>query len=344
MASDSILLILGPTAVGKSAVALRLAERLGGEIVSADSRQVYRGMDIGTAKPSAAERARVPHHLIDILDPNERFSAGLFRDLALAAISDIVARGKRPIVVGGTSLYIKALLGDYELSSVPPDPDYRAALLAEEAAEPGTLHRRLSEVEPTAASHLSPRDLPRLVRALELSRSDGSRPVPSGSHPANDCHCEESPTKQPVLGRAQNGIPQFPIPNSQFLTFALTASRPYVHRRINARVDAMFAAGLVEEVRALLCKYPPESPGFTSPGYRELIAFLTRTRPLHTQRPGASVQEPPSSETAARALIQRNTRRFAKRQLTWMKQFDYVGVDIERLGESAAADFILRSL
>src|SRR5207253_3564911 len=169
-----VIAIVGPTASGKSALAMRVAERLGGEIVSADSRQVYRGMDIGTAKPTAEERARVPHHLIDVVDPGERYDVLRYQRDGRAALADIRARGRIALVVGGTGLYVRALLDGLDVASVPHDPELRARL---EAEDPATLHERLHAIDPEAASRVDPRNRRRLVRYLEVATIAGG-PVP----------------------------------------------------------------------------------------------------------------------------------------------------------------------
>ncbi|MGH8103628.1 MAG: tRNA (adenosine(37)-N6)-dimethylallyltransferase MiaA [bacterium] len=313
MDRPGIIVIMGPTAAGKSAVGMIVAGRLGAGIISADSRQVYRGMNIGTAKPGAADRARVPHHLIDVLTPDQPFSAGSFREMTLAAIEDIQKRGKRALVVGGTSLYLKALVGGYRLSDMPPDPEFRGEMRAREAERPGFLYRRLAEVNPVLAARLSPRDFPRLIRALEVARA------PNGT-----------PTRHSVRGDESASNPETRV-------FALLGSRDWVYDRINRRVNEMFTAGLVEEVRALLAKYPPDAPAFTTPGYREIIAYLH-------QSPVGDRRAVPASLEEVKELIKRNTRRFAKHQFTWLKQFDYTPVDIETLGVEGAAEFIVNRL
>src|SRR2546423_1897876 len=169
-----LLVIVGPTAVGKTAFAIALAQALGGEIVSADSRQVYRGMDIGTAKPSAAERAAAPHYLIDVVDPNEEFSLARYQDLATAAIADIAARGRMPLLVGGTGQYLAALLEGWQIPRVAPQPALRATL-EREAAQHGALalHTRLALVDPAAASAMLPTNVRRVIRALEVHQLTG---------------------------------------------------------------------------------------------------------------------------------------------------------------------------
>lgn len=274
-----IVAILGPTGVGKTAIALAVGAALDAEIVSADSRQVYRGLDIGSAKPTAAEQQRVRHHLIDVVGPDERFDCARFRTLALAAITDIVARGKRVLLVGGTGLYVKAVVRG--LVPVPGrDPVVRARLEAAEAALPGTLHTRLATVDPVLAARLHPHDIVRIVRALEVYELSG-RPL-SSWHAA---HC-------------------FSGGDVEALLLGLTLPRPALYARIDARCEAMLRDGLVEEVRRLYTAgYDAGLPALRSPGYREAGAYLRGECDL----------------TTARARMAQATRRLAKRQMTWCR-------------------------
>lgn len=275
-----LLVLLGPTATGKTALALHLAPPLGAEVVSADSAMVYRHLDVGTAKPSAEERRRVPHHLVDVVPPDRRFSVAEFVRAARAAVADILARGRVPLVVGGTGLYIRALVEGYPLERVPvpPDPALRERL-QEEARRHGPehLHRRLAALDPDAAARIHPRDLKRVIRALEV--------LAHGARPARDVPPEATPWRVLKLG--------------------LTCPRPALYRRIDRRTEAQFAAGFVEEVRRLLAMgYRPEDPGLQVLGYRHVVAHL-RGR---------------LSREEAIALTQRDTRRYAKRQLTWFRR------------------------
>jgi tRNA dimethylallyltransferase len=272
-----IVALVGPTGAGKTSVALQLAERWGAEIVNCDSRQVFRGLDIGTAKPTAAERGRVPHHLFDVVDPDQRFDAARYAALARAAIADIRRRGRRVLVVGGTGLYLKALrVGLF--AGPAADAALRARLLAEEAAAPGTLHARLARVDPPTAARLAVRDRVRLVRALEVFERTG-RPL-SAWHAA----------------QARDELPMRVV--------GLHVPRAALYARLDARAAAMLAAGLLDEIRALWARgYGPELPALRSIGYREMGAHLR----------GAM------DRAAALAAMQRATRRFAKRQLTWFR-------------------------
>jgi tRNA dimethylallyltransferase len=275
-----IIVICGPTAVGKTAAGIAVAAAVGGEIVSADSMQVYRYMDIGTAKPTAAEQAAARHHLIDVVDPDEPFDAAVYAELGRRALAELVRRGRVPVVVGGTGLYIKALLQGL-FRSEARDPALRARLRAEAEAE-GTaaLHARLQTCDPRTAARLHPNDRVRILRALEVFEATG-RPISElqGAHRFGD-----APYRTLKIG--------------------LTLDRPTLYGRIDRRVEAMLAAGLEDEVRALLARgYGPQLKPMQSIGYSHLTALIAGTV---------------SREECLRTL-QRDTRRFAKRQLTWFR-------------------------
>lgn len=252
-----LLAVVGPTAVGKTALAIALAKHVNGEIVSADSRQVYRQMDIGTAKPSVAERATVPHHLIDVADPNEDFSLARYQDLALAAIHDIAERGKHPLLVGGTGQYLAALLEGWQIPRVAPQPELRAQLEAE-AAVIGVeaMHARLAAVDPVAAAGIPPTNLRRVIRAIEVYEVSG-QPISTQQ------------TKQP--------------PPFQVRTIWLTLPADLLYQRIDWRIDTMIAAGLVDEVRGLVARgYGWELPAMSSLGYREFQPYFAGEATLDT--------------------------------------------------------------
>lgn len=276
-----LVIIQGPTASGKTELAVRLAERFGGEIVNADSMQVYRGMDIGTAKPSPEMRQRVPHHLMDIVTPDVNFSASDFRNAAIPVIADIQSRGKRVFVVGGTGLYIRSLL--HGLVDSPCGDESLRSELNEFARQKGNeeLLRQLAQVDPITAQQLHPNDQVRIVRALEVYRLTG-RPISQL--------------------RSEHG---FAGGFYRYLKIGIDVERRALYERIEQRVDRMMELGLEEEVKALL------SNGFTSGmkamrsiGYRQICAYIAGEFPLDE----------------AVSLIKRDTRRYAKRQVTWFSK------------------------
>jgi len=274
-----LLVIVGPTAVGKTALAIALAQALGGEIVSADSRQVYRGMDIGTAKPSAAERAAAPHHLIDVVDPDEEFSLARYQDLATEAIAEIAARGRLPLLVGGTGQYLAALLEGWQIPRVAPQPELRAAL-EREAAQLGAaaLHARLALADPAAAAGILPTNVRRVIRALEVYELTG-RPI------------SEQQQKHPPPYRAK--------------TLWLTRPVAELYDRIDARVDAMLAAGLVAEVRGLAERgFGWELPAMSGLGYREFQPYFAGQATLED----------------AVMRLKFDTHAFARRQPGWFRR------------------------
>lgn len=243
-----LLVIVGPTAVGKSWLAVRLAEGCGGEIVNADSRQVYRGMDVGTAAPSQADRVAVPHHLYGFVNPDEGFSLARYLPLATEAISGIAGRGGLPVVVGGTGQYVNALVGGWRAPRVPPDPALRErleAVIAQEGVEAAA--QELLEADPEAAARIDMRNPRRVVRALEVAAALGP-----GAHGGQSA----TPYRTLLLG----------------LT---TSTRAELHRRIDERVDAMIASGWLDEVQSLLdAGYSTKLPSLSSMGYRELAQHL----------------------------------------------------------------------
>lgn len=244
-----VLVLVGPTAVGKTATSLLLAKELNGEIVSADSRQVYRGMDIGTAKVTPEERGQIPHHLIDIRNPDETISLGEYKELADTVIADILNRGRLPILVGGTGQYVRAVVEGWQIPRVPPQPELRReleALAAREGKE--ALFARLKELDPLSAQTIDYRNLRRVIRAIEVTLVAG-RPF------------SELQTKQP--------------PPWRILQIGLTRPRERLYARADARIEAMFQAGWAAEVQRLLDQgYTPELPSFGSLGYREVAAYL----------------------------------------------------------------------
>ncbi len=277
-----LLAIVGPTAVGKSSLAVDLARKLDGEVVNADSRQVYRGMEIGTAVPSPDELAAAPHHLYGIVTPDQGFNLARFLALATETIEGIHARGRLPILVGGTGQYVWALLEGWRAPSVPPDPQLRRELEAEaERDGPEALHRRLGVVDPTAAARIDPRNVRRTVRALEVHHATGV--------PFSLAGRRATPPYRPlVLG----------------LT---TPTRTELHARIDARVDAMMASGWLDEVRRLLDQgHLAGLPALSSVGYRDLSRHLAGEMGL---------------EEAVRS-VKAGHRQLVRRQRTWFKPDD----------------------
>lgn len=279
--SRQLIAIVGPTASGKTELSLRLAVEFGGEIVNADSRQIYRGMDIGTAKPTVAERAAVPHHLFDLVDPDELFSLAQYLELAHAALSDIWSRGRLPFLVGGTGQYVWALLEGWQVPRVPPQPSLRAEL-EQRARREGVqaLYQKLQELDPAAATRIHPHNLRRIIRALEVITATG----------------------RPFSEQQRKGLPSFAT-----LILGLDRPRPELHRRIAARLEAMLAAGFVEEVRRLLAAgYRPDLPSWSSAGYREIALYLEDQLSLE--------------EAKARTIAA--THRLVRMQATWFRRDD----------------------
>jgi tRNA dimethylallyltransferase len=245
----NLVAIVGPTSLGKSSLALYLAGAFSGEIINADSRQIYRYMDIGTAKPRKEERALIPHHLLDVVEPDQDFSLALYQSLAIKAIEDIYRRGKLPLLVGGSGLYVWSVLEGWEIPPVPPNPQLRSTLLRQ-AERQGyqALYRRLIELDPEAARRIDPRNIRRVVRALEVCYSG----VPFSQF------------------QGKKGVPV------KGLIIGLTAKRDELYGRIDSRVDAMIEQGLVEEVRELMKSgYNPALPSMSGIGYKQIGMHLT---------------------------------------------------------------------
>ncbi len=276
-----LILIVGPTAVGKTEIAIQLAERLNGEIVSADSRLFYRGMDIGTAKPATEERARVPHHLIDIANPDEILSLAVFQQKAREIIEDIHIRNKLPFLVGGTGQYIRAVTQGWTPPEVEPNEGLRNEL-EREKEERGIywLHDKLKALDKDAASNIDPRNYRRTIRALEVIMRTGKK------------FSEQ---------RRQSDSPY------RLITIGLTRPREELYRRVDERIEIMFANGFVDEVKGLLAKgYSPSLPTMSAIGYRECV----------------SVIEGELTEEQAKVQIRRATRVYVRRQANWFKETD----------------------
>jgi len=244
-----LIAIVGPTAAGKSDLALYLAQLLGGEIINADSRQIYRHMDIGTAKPSVEERAMVPHHLFDLLEPNEPFSLALYQKLARTAIDDVLSQEKLPFLVGGSGLYVWSVLEGWTVPEVPPDPAFRTQM-EDLAREQGghSLYQRLKEIDPASAGKIDARNVRRVIRALEVHRA---------------------------TGRTFSEFQQKQAPDYDILIIGMTASRDLLYSRIDQRVEEQIKRGLVQEVRNLVNSgYSLDLPAMSSLGYKQVGQYL----------------------------------------------------------------------
>lgn len=297
MAKRPLIILAGPTAVGKTALSIRLAKETGAEIISADSMQVYRHMDIGSAKITKEEMAGVPHHLVDVLEPEEEFNVVRFQQMAKEAAEEIWAAGKIPLVVGGTGFYIQALLYDIDFTENDGDETYRKELEARAADEQGAseLYEMLRRVDPKSAQEIHPRNIKRVIRALEFYHQTGKKISE---------HNEEQRQKESPYNYAY---------------FVLTDDRHRLYERIDRRVDLMMQEGLPEEVRYLKERgVRRDSTAMQGLGYKELYAYLDGEYPL---------------DEAVR-IIKRDTRHFAKRQLTWFKrERDVIWADRSVIGQ-----------
>jgi tRNA dimethylallyltransferase len=284
---SKLVAVVGPTATGKTDLALRLALAFEGEIIGADSRQVYRRMDLGTAKPTAEQRARAPHWLVDVVEPDEEFGLALYLDLVQAALNDVWSRGRLPFLVGGTGQYVWAVLEGWQVPRVGPDWALRREL--EERAQregPEALHAEVAALDPEAARRLDPRNVRRVVRALEVMRRTG--------RPFSACQ-----TRQP--------------PDFAWLALGLDLPSEELYRRIDARVDAMIEAGFVEEVRGLLARgYRPDLPAMSGIGYRQVRQYLAGE--LSLDEAVARIK----TETHRLARKQRNWFRRDDRRIHWL--------------------------
>ena len=294
-----LVAIVGPTATGKTALAVAIARTLDGEIVGADSRQVYRHMDIGTAKPAPEERSLALHHLIDVVSPDQEFSLAQYLELAVAVLEDVWSRGKQPLLVGGSGQYVWALLEGWRVPRLPPQQELRRELEERAAHEgAGALHGELAQVDPKAAARIDPRNVRRVIRALEVYRATG----------------------RPISYWQEKGPPPW-----QTLILGLTCPRQELYRRIDARVDAMMEAGLVNEVRALLAMgYSPSLASLSGIGYKQVCQHLAGELDLAT----------------AVARIKTATHRLARQQYTWFRLDDgrirWIDVSLSAPFEEAA--------
>lgn len=294
---QKIVVICGPTGTGKTSIGIELAKEFGGEIVSADSGAVYKGLDIGTAKPSKEERVQAPHHLIDIIEPNESFDAARFASLADETIVDIAGRGKLPIIVGGTGLYIKALIQG--LAEAPSRDDVYRKELEVIRKEKGTpyLYKILSEKDPKTALKLKANDSTRVIRALEVFHSTGRS--------ISEIHKEH----------------KFKERRYEALKIGITLPREELYKKLEERVDSMIKAGLEDEVRRLVDRYGSDAQALKAVGYREIcdvIASGAKQSPETNCLQGIATSAC-GGLAMTKALIKRNTRHYAKRQLTWFR-------------------------
>lgn len=281
--NDKIIAVAGPTASGKSALALELCKRLDGELISLDSMQIYRGLDIGTAKPTKAEQAEVRHHMIDICEPTENFSAAEFAERAHKVIADVRSRGKRAVLCGGTGLYLDTVLGRLDFGEIESDEKLRGELIAfaeKNGAE--ALHERLREIDPHAAEKIHPNNVRRVARAIEIYELTGKTKTEHDREAISD-----SPYESLIIGLNYD-------------------DREVLYNRINRRVDAMIEAGLEGEVRSLVSRglLSAESTAGQAIGYKEMLGYIAGDCSL-----GDAVEK-----------IKLGTRRYAKRQLTWLRR------------------------
>ena len=294
-----VLALVGPTGSGKTRTAIRLCQALNAEIVSMDSMQVYRGMDIGTAKPTREELAAAPHHMIDVVEPDQMFTVSMYREMACEAIDDILARGRMPLLVGGTGLYLQAISYEMSLGDNGADHALREKLhrIAGEKDGPKRLHERLQRVDPASAEKLHPNDVRRVIRALEIYETSGR---------AKSAQADEQRREGPY----------------HVLVYGLSLPREMMYARINARVDEMVRNGLLDEVKGLLdrgIEPRPEGGAMQAIGYKEIVSALR----------GEMTME------QAVDLIKQGSRRYAKRQWTWFrhdprtKWFDWTAYDSE---------------
>lgn len=279
-----VLAIVGPTGSGKTKTAIHLCQHMNAEIVSMDSMQIYRRMDIGTAKPSEEELDAVKHHMIDIVDPDQLFTVSMYREMAVKAIDDILSRGKTPILVGGTGLYLQALSYEMTLGENGADSELRKELnrIADTSGGPEKLHQRLRAVDPISAQKLHPHDIRRVIRALEIFETTGKR---KGEQ------AEETKKEGPY----------------HILVYGLSLPRDQMYARINARVDEMIEQGLVDEVKTLLedgIQPRKEGGAMQAIGYKEIVSALQGEMEIYE----------------AVALIKQGSRRYAKRQWTWFRR------------------------
>lgn len=277
------IFIFGPTAVGKTSLSIELAKQLNGEIISADSMQVYRGMDVGTAKPTIEERQGIPHHLIDVRDPDEEWTVSDFVSECSRILDKVKSKGKTPIIVGGTGLYLWSLIEGFAFPITPADKALRARL---ETIPTATLYSQLLTIDPAAAAKIHPNDKKRMIRALEVFELTG-KPISE-------------------LQKSRNPAPHLSVGNHKDQLFCLTLPREQLYERINQRVAQMIVRGLIDEVKALMAKgYQKELPALQGLGYKEVIDYINGVYPTEA----AMIEE-----------LKKRTRNFARRQMTWFRR------------------------
>ena len=309
MIKKPLVVLTGPTSVGKTALSIDLAKRINGEIVSADSIQVYKGMDIGSAKITKEEMRGVKHYLIDVLEPTKEFNVAIFKEMAIKAMEEIYNRGRIPIITGGTGFYIQAVLYDIDFPKTESDGSYRASLEAfAKENDVQALHDKLKEVDEQAAKEIHPNNVKRVIRALEFYKESGGKQISK-----------------------HNEIERLKESPYQFAYLVLNKDRQALYKQIEKRIDMMLDAGLIEEVAHLKeIGCTKEMVSMQGLGYKEILSYLNGECTLDE----------------AIYLLKRDTRRFAKRQLTWFrreKDVDFINKD-EYLNESEVLDKILMIL
>jgi len=281
MSKPKVIVICGPTASGKTALSIELAKKINGEIISSDSMQIYKNMDIGTAKPSKEEMQGIPHHLLDFVEPNQRYSVAEFKKDAETAIEEILAKGKTPIIVGGTGLYVDSLIYGIEYQDIELDEKYRQELeyrVEKEGLAP--IYEEAKKIDSQAMEKISPNDKKRILRVLEIYKATG-----------------KNKTEQEAESR-KKGV------KYDYIVFAINWEREQLYERINKRVDIMIEQGLIEEVKQLLEKYDEFPTAMQGLGYKEVVEYLQGT----------------TSKEEMIEKIKMETRRYAKRQITWFKK------------------------
>ena len=289
-----VVAIIGPTASGKTALSIRLAKEINGEIINGDSMQIYRHMDIGTAKITEAEMEGIPHHLLNIKEPTEGFSVAEYQQLVRAKIEEIQARGKKPIIVGGTGLYVQSVLYDFQFAKQEVDEEMREKYYVElEKLGPEAMHAKLAQIDPAAATEIHPNNTRRVIRALEMAELAG-------------------------VSRAEGQFNRGNIPLYNHLIIGLDMDRAKLYERINLRVDLMMEAGLLDEVRALYDAGIRDVQSIKAIGYKELYAYFD----------GFITREEATEQ------IKQNSRRYAKRQLTYFRNkmdIEWIGNDWDKI-------------